>query len=73
MERPRKDKKILPVNCCGEHSHGKKDLVPDLELWGWGFLDFVGLFVLQRRGAVGCGLGKKNRKKSSVPATGANV
>lgn len=41
MDRPRKAKKVFPVDNCGENSCCKKDLILDLELWGWGFLDFV--------------------------------
>lgn len=54
----------------------KTSLIPDLELWGWGFLDFVcfseeGLSWLW----IEAGEIKKEKEKkaSSVPETGTNV
>jgi len=62
---------ILLVNECGEHSHGKKDLVPDPGLWGLEFF-WVGLFVCSfckggRWLVVDC------KSASSAPVTGSNV
>lgn len=54
----------------------KTSLIPDLELWGWGFLDFV---CFSEEGLSWLWIEaeeikkEKEKKASSVPETGTNV
>lgn len=65
------DRKVLTIDECGEHFHGKKDLVFDPGLWGLVGFFLVNLFVCFCRGGgqliVDC------QNASSVLVTGSNV